>query len=264
MRTKLARLAMSMVVVFALAIEGLAIPYFSQENTNQSGTTTTRRRSPRRSASRANRNTGDATQTTPAATEQTTPPATETMAPAPRQRRRARRGGRRMMAGVPMGVDNCLNHLAQMASGDPLIEYEGHPSEIINNGLLWNDAKSKCAVTDQAQREKIFELATAWRMKDASKVRSLLTELGATAPSATTDAGATPGTMAPRRGRRRARPATETTAPETTAPATTPETQAAPETGAANENANRGTRRGRRGGRRGRTNSNTANTNSGF
>jgi hypothetical protein len=67
-----------------------------------------------------------------------------------------------------------------MAAADPLIDYEGHPSEIINNGLLWNDPKSKCAVTDEAQRKKLFELATAWRMKDASKVRSMLQEMGAT------------------------------------------------------------------------------------
>ena len=95
-------------------------------------------------------------------------------------------GGRRMMMrGIPSGVENCLNHLAQMAAADPLIDYEGHPSQIINNGLLWNDPKSKCATSDQTQRAKIFELSTAWRMKDAAKVRSLLTELGATGTSGT-------------------------------------------------------------------------------
>ena len=94
-----------------------------------------------------------------------------------------RKPGKRMMAGVPMGVENCLNHLAKMAAADPLIDYEGHPSEIVNNGLLWNDPKSKCAVSDEGQRKKIFELANAWRTKDAAKVRSLLQEMGATASS---------------------------------------------------------------------------------
>jgi hypothetical protein len=81
---------------------------------------------------------------------------------------------------VPSGVDNCLNTLARIAARDPLPNYEGRPSQIINNGLLWNDPKSKCSVGDDAtKRAKIFELANAWRMKDASKVRSILQELGA-------------------------------------------------------------------------------------
>src|SRR4051812_13224995 len=107
--------------------------------------------------------------------------ANKTAAPAKMKKKRTRKPGHksRMMSGVPMGVDNCLNHLAQMAAADPLIDYEGHPSEIINNGLLWSDPKSKCAVTDATQRGKVFELANAWRMKDAAKVRSTLQELGA-------------------------------------------------------------------------------------
>lgn len=173
-----------------------------------------------------------------------------------------------MRGGVPMGSENCLNALAQMAAADPLPDYEGRPSQIINNGLLWNDPKSKCAVTDETQRGKIFDVATAWRTKDASKVRSLLSELGATGTGGamTTDTGTGTGGATPRRrGRRGNR--TMTTTPESTPPATpeaTPETQATPATGEANENANRGTRRGRRGGRRGRGNSNAANTNSSF
>jgi hypothetical protein len=266
MRAKLATLGMSMVVVVALVIEGLAIPYFNQ-NTNQSGTTTTRRRPARRSASKPATTTGDAT------AEQTTAPATQTMGSTRARRGGRRRGGRRMMmAGVPSGVENCLNHLAQMAASDPLIEYEGHPSQIINEGLLWNDPKSKCAASDPAQRTKIFELGTAWRMKDSAKVRSLLSELGATGTGGgqmTTDTGGTPTTSAPRRrGRRGSRRTDTTTTTPTTTPATTPEatpeTQATPPAAEANENSNRGTRRGRRGGRRGRTNSNTANTNSSF
>ncbi|HEX8183240.1 MAG TPA: hypothetical protein VF747_00765, partial [Blastocatellia bacterium] len=197
MRTKLATFGMSIVVVVALAIEGLAIPYFNQDNTNQSGTSTRRRTGRRRAASAATTSTGDTT--AGATTTQ------DTSTGMRRDRRGGRRGGRRMMSGVPSGVENCLNHLAQMAASDPMIDYEGHPSEIINNGLLWNDSKSKCATSDQAQREKIFEVATAWRMKDSAKVRSLLSELGATATSSDqtmTDSGAATGTTTPRRGRR--------------------------------------------------------------
>ena len=131
------------------------------------------------------------------------------------RKKRVRKPGKRMMAGVPMGVENCLNHLAKMAAADPLIDYEGHPSEIINNGLLWNDPKSKCAVSDEGQRKKIFELAKAWRMKDASAVRSLLQEMGATAGSGAEAAPAAAEggqMMAPKPKRRRARkpPATST------------------------------------------------------
>ncbi|HST23665.1 MAG TPA: hypothetical protein VLR90_21330 [Blastocatellia bacterium] len=124
------------------------------------------------------------------------------------RKKRVRKPGKKMMAGVPMGVENCLNHLAKMAAADPLIDYEGHPSEIINNGLLWNDPKSKCAVTDEGQRKKIFELAKAWRMKDASAVRSLLQEMGATASSGAeaAPAAAEGGQMtAPKPKRKRAR-----------------------------------------------------------
>ena len=122
------------------------------------------------------------------------------------RKKRIRKPGKKMMAGVPMGVENCLNHLAKMAAADPLIDYEGHPSEIVNNGLLWNDPKSKCAVTDEGQRKKLFELAQAWRMKDASKVRSLLQEMGATAGSGAEAAAAEGGQMmAPKPKRKRAR-----------------------------------------------------------
>jgi hypothetical protein len=82
------------------------------------------------------------------------------------------------MVGVPKGVPACINHLTQMAAKDPLIEYDGHPSDIVNGGLLWNDAKSHCYVADESTRKKVVELAGAWRSKDAAKVRSLLQELG--------------------------------------------------------------------------------------
>ena len=83
-----------------------------------------------------------------------------------------------VMAGVPKGVPACIKHLTQMAAKDPLIDYDGHPSEIINGGLLWNDPKSHCSIAgDEAMKKKVVELAGAWRRKDASQVRSLLQEL---------------------------------------------------------------------------------------
>ena len=87
-------------------------------------------------------------------------------------------------AGIPTGLQNCLNRLATLAAKEPFPSFEGQPEEIINNGMLWNDPKAKCAVTDQAQREKLFDLATAWRLKEADKVRSGLQEMGATATPA--------------------------------------------------------------------------------
>lgn len=99
----------------------------------------------------------------------------ESAAQRPRSRTR-----QKAMRGVPSGVDNCMKHLAEMAQMEPLPDYEGHPSEIINNGLLWNDAKSKCSIgDDQAKRLQLFELSKAWRMKDTARVRSILQELGA-------------------------------------------------------------------------------------
>src|SRR5215467_6649668 len=61
--------------------------------------------------------------------------------------RRARTKGK-AMRGVPHGVGACNEHLQQMAQADPLIAYEGHPQEVINNGLLWNNPKSHCSVGD--------------------------------------------------------------------------------------------------------------------
>jgi len=82
------------------------------------------------------------------------------------------------MAGVPKGVPACIKHLTQMAAKDPLIAYDGHPSEIINGGLLWNDPKSRCSIaSDEAMKKRVIELAGAWRRKDASQVRSILAEL---------------------------------------------------------------------------------------
>jgi hypothetical protein len=96
--------------------------------------------------------------------------------PKPRPKKKA------AMAGVPRGVPNCIKHLSQMAAKDPLIDYDGHPSEIVNNGLLWNDPKSHCSIaSDEAMKKKVVDLATAWRKKDATQVRSILGELEASA-----------------------------------------------------------------------------------
>jgi type IV secretory pathway VirB10-like protein len=101
----------------------------------------------------------------------------------PKPKPKPKRKAKQAMKGVPSGVSNCLKHLSQMASKDPLLPYEGHPEEIVNNGLLWNDPKSKCSVgSDENMRKKVADLAKAWRMKDAATVRSTLQELEGMAP----------------------------------------------------------------------------------
>ena len=85
--------------------------------------------------------------------------------------------------GVPKGVQACIDRLIQIASADPLPEYGGQAEQIINGGLLWNDPKSKCSIgSDQALRNKVSAVVTAWREKNAEKVRSLLQELKSAAP----------------------------------------------------------------------------------
>lgn len=99
-----------------------------------------------------------------------------TMAPKPKPKPKKKASA--AMAGVPKGVPACIKHLTTMAAKDPLIAYDGHPSEIINGGLLWNDPKSRCSIADdEAKKKKVIELAGAWRKKDASQVRSILAEL---------------------------------------------------------------------------------------
>jgi len=106
----------------------------------------------------------------------------ETMAAKPKPKPRKKRKPSMAMAGVPMGVPACLQHLTKMAEKDPLIDYDGHPSEIINGGLLWNDPKSRCSIaSDEATRKKVVELSVAWRAKNAATVRSILQDLSATA-----------------------------------------------------------------------------------
>lgn len=105
-------------------------------------------------------------------------PAPAATAEKPMAKPKPKRKASKAMSGVPNGVPNCIKHLAKMAEKDPLINYDGHPSEIVNNGLLWNDPKSHCSVaSDDAMKKKVLELATAWRAKDSAKVRSLLEEL---------------------------------------------------------------------------------------
>jgi len=111
-----------------------------------------------------------------------TTPAPAATAEKPMAKPKPKRKASMAMSGVPNGVPNCIKHLAKMAEKDPLINYDGHPSEIVNNGLMWNDPKSHCSIgSDDAMRKKVVELANAWRMKDSATVRSLLAELGSAA-----------------------------------------------------------------------------------
>lgn len=108
------------------------------------------------------------------------PPAPKQAAPAQKKKRPARK---KAETGIPKGVHNCIDALIKMASADPLINYEGRPSDIVNNGLLWNDPKSKCSIGDDKDlRLKLLNLANAWRQKDAASVRSLLQEIKSAAP----------------------------------------------------------------------------------
>jgi len=128
-----------------------------------------------------------AKKTKPAAAKPATPAPAQAAAPAEKPAA-AKKPVRRKkktaaMAGVPSGVGNCIKHLSQMAAKDPLIAYEGHPEEVINNGLLWNDPKSKCSVgSDENMRKKVADLASKWRMHDAAAVRSILQELEGMSP----------------------------------------------------------------------------------
>jgi len=156
------------------------------------------------------------------------------------------------VAAMPTTPQDCLNRLATLAAREPLPAYEGEPMKIVNEGLLWSTGK--CAVTDQAQRLKLADLANKWRMNDAASVRSSLQEMGATASA---DTGSAMRTPRPRRGRRtRAKSAPATGDTQATPP--TSETPTAGEASAANSN----TRRPKPRRRPTRRNSNTGNTNS--
>lgn len=180
MRVKFLTIGMTLVLAIALVAELSPVTVLSQDNTNQSNSNSSRRRRGRRPRPPAQQ---PAEQTPPEATPATTETPAAEATPRRRTRRRAQRGGAMGHRGVPTGVQNCIDHLIEMASADPLVAYEGHPSEVINNGLMWNDPKSKCSVgADPSLRLKVSNLATAWALKDAAKVRSLLQEIKSAAP----------------------------------------------------------------------------------
>jgi hypothetical protein len=163
------------------------------------------------------------------------------------------------MAAMPTDPQGCLNRLATLAAREPLPSYDGEPSKIINDGMLWTNGK--CAVTDQAQRLKLADLANKWRMNDAAGVRAALQEMGATATSSA-DMGSPARTPRSRRGRRM--PASETPASSDTqaTPPPSSDTQVAPQSDETSGTTNSNTRRPRRRSRPRQKNTNTANTNS--
>lgn len=157
------------------------------QNSNSAQNTNTRRRGRGRRGTR--RTTPPATETTTPTPEQPTTEATPATEATPQQGTRrgrrgsrgARAGGRMRHAGVPTGVQNCIDHLIEMAGQG--MAYEGHPEQIINNGLLWNDPQSKCSIgADADLRGKVFRVANAWRMKDMTTVTTLLQEIKSAAP----------------------------------------------------------------------------------
>jgi hypothetical protein len=88
-------------------------------------------------------------------------------------------------AGIPSGGPGaCVDRLSKLAEKDPLMAYEGEPSKIIDEGLLWNDPRSKCAISDPGQRDKVFAVATAWQEKNGDQLRSLLSDLKSALPPA--------------------------------------------------------------------------------
>jgi hypothetical protein len=181
---------------------------------------------------------------------------TNTSAARPKARKHRRPAARAMA--MPTDPQGCLNRLATLAAREPLPGYEGEPSKIINEGMLW--ANGKCAVTDQAQRLKLSNVANRWRMNDAAGVRSALQEMGGTASS--TDMGTATRTPRSRRGRRT--PASETPATGDTqaTPPSSTDTQAAPTTDETSGATNTNRRRPRPRRRPTQRNANTANTNS--
>lgn len=155
MRAKLVTLAITAVATLALGVQASS-QAVAQGDTNK--------------VAAAKKNAPQATQAKPPAEAGQT-----MMAPKPKPKPRKKASA---MTQVPRGVPACIKRLTQLAAKDPLIDYDGRPSEIINGGLLWADPKSHCSVTDdEAKKKKVLDLAGAWRRKDASQVRSLLEEL---------------------------------------------------------------------------------------
>jgi hypothetical protein len=165
MRAKLIMLSITAAAIIALALQ--ASPQaIAQGNANKPA--------PAKKAKPAATKNANTAAPAQAATPAAKPAAKK---PVPRKKKPA------AMAGVPSGVGTCIKHLSEMAAKDPLIAFEGHPEEIVNNGLLWNDPKSKCSVgTDENMRKKVFDLANKWRMHDAAAVRSILQELEGMSP----------------------------------------------------------------------------------
>jgi hypothetical protein len=88
--------------------------------------------------------------------------------------------------GIPSGAGNCVAKLEQLASKEPLTPYEKGPDQIINNGLLWDNPHSKCSVgSDQAVRNKVFAVATAWQKKSADELKTALADLKNSVPAVT-------------------------------------------------------------------------------
>jgi len=115
---------------------------------------------------------------------QNPPPKAADQAPAAAPAKKRPKKKAQGKTGIPKGTQACLDRLNEIASAEPLPEYGGQAEKIINEGLLWNDPKSKCSIgSDQALRSKVSAVVTAWRQKDAGKVRSLLQELKSAAPS---------------------------------------------------------------------------------
>jgi hypothetical protein len=184
MKARVVLSAMSLVLTIAVMFDLSAAQAFAQEHApaHQDQTANSNRPRPRgRSRARTRRTpppaaTPVSAEPAPAATGEQSTAAT----PAPRQRRRR---GTRATRGVPTGVQACIDRLIEIASADPLPDYEGQPEQIINNGLLWNDEDSKCSIgTDAKLRLQLFEVSNAWRIKDTSKVRSVLQEVKSAAP----------------------------------------------------------------------------------
>jgi hypothetical protein len=91
---------------------------------------------------------------------------------------------KRTPAGIPKGPQACVDRLIQIASAEPFPAYGRQAAQIVNNGLLWDNPKSKCSVgSDQALRTKVSTMVTAWNEKNAEKTRSLLQEIKAAVPA---------------------------------------------------------------------------------
>ena len=182
MRAKPLVLIISTIVLLAVPFELVAA--ISQDTPAQN-TNSNANRSPRRNRGRRPPPPPPSDTVTPPADTAQTEAAGERTTPQTRRRgnRRRQGGNRRASTGVPTGVQNCIDTLIEIAGNDPLVPYEGRPEEIVNNGLMWNDPKSKCSVgTDRAIRLKLFNLSNAWRRNNASEVRSLLQEIKSSAP----------------------------------------------------------------------------------